>query len=514
MRIDPEDFEKDGEGQTGFEVNGGSKSQPQTVNDKLRQAKNFLSDKDANRRLEFPSRYEKIDKFLQLIAKERIECDGKLYDEVQAMVQVHRSRVNRAKVQNTRRPDSSLPPLQSDRLSLIDTSVREHFPGAPLRDDHPPFTLERPVDQNLFIKALHSPASGDSGAEARRAELLKIESDGFLETLKNPSLVHEWIEESESQTRDERFNARATRRGRRRAAIRMALRSFATNCEQHHKGRWDRCDFRLPSSPVVKSPGGSLVFAKTKNSQKDSERSLSWTEKYQNYLQAQRDRPQDRNDRSSEELAQPHHGNQPISIKRRAMDILRAEIRKENQENKQRFQSISDMDWDPPENTGAGKPYVSLDRWPGTASKSTTETSEQSSKSRLGSGTSLGSREVGEKSLVREISQVQSNSQTHKRPRRNQGLPVTVRKPPEKFFRGEPAFTFAETPFLQAVTSKWIEHDIGSGTELIPQQSLTKTELSNSRQASKYQTSERHPASEYQILPSGTRIHLQNRFVH
>lgn len=529
MVVDTEEPKKHNEGRNGSKANDEIKLSPQIVNDRLRQARNFLSRVDANRHVGFASGHEKIHKFLQLIANEKVGCDVSLYNEVRAMVQVHRSRLNGQKAQNIERPKSSSRSSQSARLSLSDISKQGQLLGAPLRDDHPPFTLERPEDQRLFIKALHGPPTsrqlGVSGAKDRRVELIKFEQNGFLETMKNPSLVHEWLEERESQTRDERFNVRATKRGRRRAAIRMALRSFATNCEQHYQGRWDRCDFRLPSLPATQNSGRKIVFDKTTNAQKIPEGSFPWTRKYQRFLRAEKNRPQDRKEGSLQEFAQPLNGNQPIATKKQAMDLLRAEIMKESQQNKQRVEATNDKDWaSPAAKTDRIKPLFSLNRWSGTAPKSTAGNSTQTNRAppenlvpeNLAAS---GSREVGEKfqvpkeSLIRSNSegqgvaqtqgksqvgeklQGQEKSQIRRGSRRDQGLSDIARSQ-EKVLRGDTTFTFAETPFLQAVTSKWIERDLSSGTELIPHILLTKTEFENPDK------SENNSASKAIQLPS------------
>lgn len=485
MELDTENSEKHNEGRNGSRTKDGIKLSPQAINDRLRQARNFLSHKDANSHVDFVRRHEKIDNFLRQIANEKIECDVLLYNEAQAMVHVHRSRVNRTKAQNIE---------QSKRKSLFDTRKEGCLLGAPLRDDHPPFTLERPADQNLFLKALHGPpAPGQSND--RRGELLKHEINGFLQTLENPSLVHERIEERESQTRDERFNARATKRGRRRAAIRLALRSFATNSEQHYKGRWDTCDFRFPRTPVPQTSGGKIVFNKTTNAQKADEKPFSWTRKYEHWLRARLDRTQGEKADSVQELARPLNGNQPIPTEKQAMDLLRAEIMKESQRKKQRVEATNDNDWaSPVSQTAVGKRYFSLNRWSGTSPKPTAGNSTRTFEIRPESlaAENLAASEVGEEfsvqekkpdiqgnpqireksqvqgqSPVRQKLKVQEKSQIRRSSRRDQGL-LDIARSQENFLRGDTTFTFAETPFLQAVTSKRIERDLGLGTMLVP----------------------------------------------
>lgn len=418
------------------------------IDEKLLQAGNFLSDEGAHSHPEFTSRLEDIDEFLQLIAAEKIKYDTELYDKIQAAVEVHRSRINRQKVENIKQPNN--PHLQSKRLSLLDTSERGRLRGAPLRPDHPPFTLERPADQNLFIKALHGPpAPIEPGVKDRQAELLDIEHAGFLETLSNPSLVHERLEENELQTRDQKFNIRARKRGRQRAAVRMALRSFATNVEQHYEGRWATSDFRLPAAPAVKLSGRKVNFKDTTSVQKNGEQSISWTQKYRQFIRAQVENPEGKKEGTLRELARPLNGNKSIATDKEAMDLLRAVITKESQEDKKDVETTTDKDWNSPPSKADGEPqYFSLNRWSGTST--------------LGRST----HRVGESPPVQEKIQAQGKPQLQKSSQQGRGLSKPGNNCQEKFFRGESTFGFAETPFLQAVTSKWIENDLASGKEV------------------------------------------------
>lgn len=469
-----ENLEKNQKNRTRIEGENGWKPQPPTVNDRLRQAKIFLSDEDVNRHLQFVSRHEKIDKFLQHLANEKVECDIRLYNEVQAMVQVHRSRMNRQKPQNNERPNGDLGSLQSNRSSLVDTSKHGLLRGAPLRDDHPPFTLERPPDQKLFLQAIHGLAgSNEPGVKNRGVELLEIDRDSFLETLDKPALVHEWVEEGESQTRDARFNARAKKRGRRRAAIRMALRSFATNCEQHHRGRWEQNDPRLPVASVDKIPEQGIAFAGQEDAQKNYETSFSWPQKYPHSRQFPQDRPKVSNDRSLQDLAQPLNGNQPIPTEKQGLDRLRAKILKEKQESRQRLEATNDENWATPilepERT---KQHFSPDRWSGTAPRPnqvappTEEDPQPVSQAPPENRASVITREIQENSqsyadglgivIPEEIQQVDP---------RQEHLLEDATDPKETFYPGAAAFMFAETPFLRAMMSNQIEQDLGLGRE-------------------------------------------------
>jgi hypothetical protein len=454
-------------------VKDGWKPQPPTINDRLRQAKNFLSDEDAIVHMEFASRLEKIDQFLQRVMNEKMGCDVKLYDEVQAMVETHRSRMNRQKIQNIERPQSNLGPWQSQRLSLVDTSKRGLLRGAPLRDDHPPFTLERPADQNLFIEALHGqPESTDPKAQDRTLKLLGIEGDAFLETLEDPSLVHEWVEERQSQTRDARFEARAVKRGRRRAAIRMALRSFATNCEQHHEGGWDHRVLQLPSAPPPKLPDRGIMSVGNEKVKRSSETPFPWTRKYLRFLRLRKARPETKNDISLQELARPLNGNQPIATEKQALNLLRAEILKETRENKKPLNAQNDPGW-PTERAKSGRtePYFSLSRWSGKNGDSVGEDrqkklngpSKKQKPTQSVRGTGQNSQDqpapdIGTGALIpQEMKEFDY--------RRDKHLLANARDPKETVYDGaQSAFMFAETPFLQALTSKQIERDLASGT--------------------------------------------------
>lgn len=497
-RLTSENLEKHRKGHQKLKADSRWKPPPPTANDRLRQARNFLSDEDVYLDSEFASRVERIDRFLlQRLAKEKIACDVRLYDEVQAMVKLHLSRMNGEKTQKIELPKSNPGPLQSQRLSRVDTSKQGYLLGAPLRDDHPPFTLERPADQNLFIKALHGPpAPTQDGGKDRRIELLKIEGDGFLEVLKNPALVHEWIEESESQTREAMFNARARRRGRRRAVTRLALRAFATNCEQHYEGRWQEPAFRLPSAPALNDSNTGNIFAGNENVSKDSG-PFQWTQKYLDLIRLRKAKPKVENDRSLQELAQPLNDNLPIPTEEQALSLLRAEMLKEHQDSRQLPEATSDTKWATqlPE-PGQTQQYFSLGRWSGIAppapEESRKRTREDPSEGlpppkrqhyavayeRLDGSKGLPSKRLPLEQL--DYREIREDSRERTPPRGTGALiPRAIKqfnfgldghvmedaRDPKvtEYPGGESSFNFGETSFVQATMSKWIESDLNPG---------------------------------------------------
>ncbi|KAI9831817.1 MAG: hypothetical protein M1819_004714 [Sarea resinae] len=72
-------------------VNGDLDSQP---DQQLMQARQYLSVEDTKTDIAFAKQLKAIDDFLRELSQERIECDLRLYDEVNAMVKVHEYRKN------------------------------------------------------------------------------------------------------------------------------------------------------------------------------------------------------------------------------------------------------------------------------------------------------------------------------------------------------------------------------------------------------------------------------------
>lgn len=248
------------------------KPPPPTVDERLVQARNFLSDEDMDSQRDFAKRQEAIANYLRKLANEKVSYDIRVYNEVQDMLRVHQSRMNQKKAEILPPNAENLLPRQSVRLALFDTSERAQFRGAPLREDRPPFTIERPDDHDAFIEALR--AYTPQGQELR-----KIENDTYSQTLNDPSLVREHIEEGSQQPEEERFNTRATKRGRKRAAVQLALRSFATNHEQHFEGGWRHRVLRLPSAPLPEPSDPEMAIPAEGRKGSNNDDSFEWTKK-------------------------------------------------------------------------------------------------------------------------------------------------------------------------------------------------------------------------------------------
>lgn len=229
-----------------------------TTDERLEQARIFLSDEDVNVNYEFARKHQEIDAYLRRISDEQTSCNAAVYREVKDMVFVHKMRMDTQKYEGNRAIDYNRLPKHSQRLGLRDTSERASLRGAPLREDHPPFTIERKDDQQEFLHAFR--------AKNERGQALRdLEAAAYNATLFDSALVNEYLEErveaDETENhKAERFDTRATKRGRRRAAVQIALRSFARNCEQHFAGGWNHRVVRLPP-PHVEEPPEPTMFA-------------------------------------------------------------------------------------------------------------------------------------------------------------------------------------------------------------------------------------------------------------
>lgn len=245
---------------------------PATADERLLQARNFLSDEDPDTQRDFAKRLEAIGNYLRKLANEKMPCDIKVYKEVQDMLRVHQSRMNQQNGQIWPPSTERLLPRKSVRLALFDMDNRAQLRGVPLRDDHAPFTIKRPVNHNAFIEALRA-------YTPRGQALRKIENDAYSKILDDPSLLREHIEEGNQQTEDERFNTRATNRGRKRAAVQIALRSFATNHEQHFEGGWKHRVLRLPSAPYPEPSDPVMAITAEGKGGSNQDDPLEWTKK-------------------------------------------------------------------------------------------------------------------------------------------------------------------------------------------------------------------------------------------
>lgn len=326
--------------ETGWDLTSEEWQRPKaTVNERLKQARIFLSDEDANLSLNFEVHHRQIDNFLRKLADDEIECDVGVYNEVYDMLRVHQIRMDKLKNRDLERTEHRPAARLSQRLSLGGIDDRIALPGAPLRDDHPPFTIERPPDLTVFLQAL-------CGNTSRGQTLRKVESEGRQEVLRDPSLVDDILEERASMSQDEKFEIRARKRGRRRAAIENALCSFATNDEQHYEGGWQQNFLRLRSKPLVRRPESVLTIGTGKENEGHYTPPYRWTKRYLAFLKYQKSAPLSRvKERTLQELAQPLSETRPVFSEDRALELIEAAMLKELHENRPPRKVKYSHDW-------------------------------------------------------------------------------------------------------------------------------------------------------------------------
>ncbi|KAI9747284.1 MAG: hypothetical protein M1835_002154 [Candelina submexicana] len=245
-----------------------------TPNERLAQARIFLSDEDIYCDRDFAERWSAIDNFMRKLSDEKIEVDLKIYDEVKAMLWVHKQRMD--KVDQPDPPsiefETQFPPF-SLRLPSDHPAAKEEAEIVFRREDHPPFTVERKPDHLEFLHAFR-------GNNVIGKELRTLESKAYFATLKDPKLVNQ-------KARVETFQTRATQRGSRRAAIQTALRTLARNTEQHYRGDWVNRVITLPQ-PVPEIPEPVMSMALPEDERPKSPDPFECTKKYQKYESEQR----------------------------------------------------------------------------------------------------------------------------------------------------------------------------------------------------------------------------------
>ncbi|KAI9715284.1 MAG: hypothetical protein M1812_006095 [Candelaria pacifica] len=245
-----------------------------TANERLAQARIFLSDEDVFCDREFTERWQAIDHFMRKLSAEKTEVDLKIYHEVKAMLWVHKQRMDKA--ENPEPPrinfEAHVPPF-SLRLPSDHPAAKEEAEIRFRREDHPPFTIERKRDHLDFLRAFR-------GNNVDGKELRSLESKAYFATLRDPKLVNK-------KARVETFQTRATQRGSRRAAIQTALRTLARNTEQHHKGDWVNRVITLPHH-VAEIPEPVMFMALPENERPASPDPFEYTKKNIRYQSEQR----------------------------------------------------------------------------------------------------------------------------------------------------------------------------------------------------------------------------------
>ena len=245
---------------------------PPTADERLMQAENFFSDEDIISYSQFAERPKEFDNDLRRLAENKIPRNTQVYNEVRDMLRVHQSRMDQQKGQVWPHIAEQFSRQKSVRPVLSDRSDRDQLWETPSGENRPPFTVKRPNDHGSYGEAIRADT-------VQGNELRKIENEAYSKTLENPPLVHEHIGERSQQTENEIFEIRATNRGRRRAAIQIALRSFATNHEQHYEGGWKHRVLRLPSAPLPEPSEPVITMPAAREEGASGDEPFEWTRK-------------------------------------------------------------------------------------------------------------------------------------------------------------------------------------------------------------------------------------------
>ena len=238
---------------------------PATADERLMQAKNFLSDQDVNSINKFRDHHWEIECLLRTLSDEKIPCDSGLFRRVQDMLRVHQARMDRLENPIAEPVDSKRLVPYSTRLPTQDPAGIEAARNALRKEDHAPFTIDRKPDHDQFVRAFRS---NDKFGQSLR----EVERGAYFQTLKDPSLASEYLKETT-------YEERAFKRGRRRAALQLALRTIASNEEQtFYDGPVHRV-VSLPQAPTKRTEEPRMCQALSKSERPTEPDRFAWTKK-------------------------------------------------------------------------------------------------------------------------------------------------------------------------------------------------------------------------------------------
>lgn len=238
---------------------------PPTVEDRLKQALNYLSDEDANLCMKFPEQHRQVEDFLRTLAKDKTPCDSGLYRQVRAMLDIHRDRMDKLHDPVPDHVDTTLLIPWSARLPSGHPEAKAAAHETFRRDDHAPFTLDRKHDQADFVRSLRS--KDKDGETIRKAERI-----AYSQAMQSRKYV---VEEVDGTS----FEKRAKARGRRRAAVQNALNMFAGNEEQQFEGGWLHRVVSLPQPPISGPEEPQMYVGAPQGERQSDANAYEWTNK-------------------------------------------------------------------------------------------------------------------------------------------------------------------------------------------------------------------------------------------
>lgn len=171
------------------------------IEDRLVEARNFLADEDPNRCLGFREKLAEIDEYLAYIKDQKFSFDEKLYRDVKIMSDTHHDwddRVQKGWV-DTSCGTEPLIQLASNRLltgSRVEELQRKREAMGveeQMRDEYPPFSIERSGDYGGFIRALGVESNQDPEVLDDATNLLFVEGRAYDWAMREPAWIPYWM---------------------------------------------------------------------------------------------------------------------------------------------------------------------------------------------------------------------------------------------------------------------------------------------------------------------------------
>ncbi|QSZ30852.1 hypothetical protein DSL72_000410 [Monilinia vaccinii-corymbosi] len=176
------------------------------VNERLEQIKVFLADEDANRCLDFKDKLKEIQEYLAHIELHNIPRDWRLFKDAKVMTDTQadwHDRMDKTSVGDPLCVDSpQIQPystrLMSNEVTLAIRETKElNGTQTQIREDRPPFTVQRTQDHPLFLRSIKADAKKtltDLTEEEQNQNLFKIESRAYNEAKDAPALIPLWTD--------------------------------------------------------------------------------------------------------------------------------------------------------------------------------------------------------------------------------------------------------------------------------------------------------------------------------
>jgi hypothetical protein len=151
--------------------------------------------------LGFSSKLVEIEEFISYIEAENLPRNRFLFGDVKTMVQVHKDWMGRMDKLPADIEGPHSPSIQNYSNRLIDAESAAGFKLereasgliTQMREDHPPFTVERSDDQVEFLRKMSRDACTNPDECDPRTNLLFVEHRAYNLALREPSLVPFWM---------------------------------------------------------------------------------------------------------------------------------------------------------------------------------------------------------------------------------------------------------------------------------------------------------------------------------